>query len=113
VDLIERYGETDFRLDYYCELPDLNRLVERISDDPRLARYKKLTESIASIIENYSIVSYVPLNINDTETITKVITLVDRANGFYIADLSSSQDVFNYYQKIQADFEASKYGDNG
>nr|XP_027200969.1 GPN-loop GTPase QQT1-like [Dermatophagoides pteronyssinus] len=111
IDLIERYGEIDFGLDFYCELPDLNRLVDRISDDPRLARYKKLTEAIASIIENYAIVSYVPLNINDTEMITKVITLVDRANGFHIADLSSNQDVFNCYQKIQADFEASKYGD--
>ncbi|KAH7638972.1 GPN-loop GTPase 2 [Dermatophagoides farinae] len=96
IDLIERYGETDFRLDFYCELTDLNRLVERISDDQRLVRYKKLTEAIASIIENYAIVSFVPLNINDMETISKVITLVDRANGFYMADLSSNQDGFNY-----------------
>lgn len=111
IDLIEQYGRTDFRIDYYCELPDLSRIVDTISDDPFLAKYKKLTESLASIIENYSLVSYVPLDIKKEETLRKVLMMVDRANGFYISDLSSNQDVLNYYREIQADFEASKFGD--
>lgn len=111
IDLIEQYGKTDFRIDYYCELPDLSRLVEMISDDPFLKKYKKLTNSLAEIIENYGLVSYVPLDINKREMLCNVLNLVDKANGFYISDMSSNQDVLNYYRSIQADFEATKYNE--
>lgn len=90
VDIMEQYGQTDFGLDYYCELPDLTRLADRCSDDPFLAKYKKLTHAIASIIENYSLVTYIPVNINDNETVTKAMALIDRANGFTLEGLSSA-----------------------
>lgn len=110
IDLIEQFGKTDFGIDFYCELPDLQRLVDRISDDPFMVKHKKLTEAIASIIENYALVSYVPVDVNKQETIVRVLNLIDRANGFHVSDMSSNEDVLNYYRSIQADFEASKYG---
>lgn len=91
VDIMEVYGQADFNLDYYCELPNLNYLVDRISDDPFLKRYKKLTESLASIIENYGLVSYLPLNVRDEDKLRRVLKAVDRANGFYVTTMTTNE----------------------
>lgn len=111
IDLIENYGKTDFGIDFYCELPDLTKLVDQISNDPYLKKYRKLTESFASVIENYGLVSYVPVDIKNQDLLMRALALIDRANGFYISDMSSNEDVLNYYRMIQADFEANRYGD--
>lgn len=110
IDLIQSDDKTDFGIDFYCELADVSRLVERISDDPYLKRYKKLTDSFASIIENYGLVSYAPLDVKNHDLLVRLLGLIDRANGFYVSDMSSNEEVLNYYTTIQADFEASKYG---
>lgn len=110
VDIIEQYGETDFNIDFYCELPDLSLLVDRISDDPFLSKFKKLTEGLASIIESYGLVSYMPLSIHDKDLLVKILNSVDQANGYLVSNLNSVQDVRNSYRSTQADFQASKYG---
>ncbi|CAG2183644.1 unnamed protein product, partial [Oppiella nova] len=55
VDLIQKYSKTDFGLDFYCDLLDLNYLVDKVNEqnDPFLAKYKKLTAALAGVIEDY------------------------------------------------------------
>lgn len=71
-----------------CDLIDDEKLLEDILDsDPTQlmseckafmpARYKRLNESICSLLEEYSLVSFVPLNIEDEESITLVSRCVD------------------------------------
>jgi GTPase SAR1 family protein len=110
IDLIQKYGKTDFGLDFYCDLLDLNHLVDRISDDPFLAKFKKLTKSLAGVIEDYSLVSFIPLDINNAKTVIKLLRSIDRANGFYMTDLNTSEQIENFYRSSEsADFENSKY----
>ena len=52
-----------FNLDYYTEVLDLKYLLEHLSDDPFFKKYKKLNEALIGVIEDYSLVSFVPLNI--------------------------------------------------
>lgn len=109
-DLIQAYGKTDFGLDFYCEVLDLNFLVDKISDDPFLAKYKKLTQALAGIIEDYSLLSFIPMDINNNKTIVKVLKACDRANGYYMNDMTTDQLLENYFRSCDAaDFEHSKY----
>ena len=110
VDIIQKYGNTDFGIDFYCDILDLNYLVDKISDDPFLAKYKKLTKGLAGLIEDYSLVSFIPLDINDNKTVFRVLKSCDRANGFYLTDMSDEQLIQNYFRSSEsADFESSKY----
>jgi len=54
---------TEFDLHYYTEVQDLSYLLDHVTDDPFLAQYKKLTEALIGIVEDYSLVNYMTLNV--------------------------------------------------
>lgn len=87
VDLVEKYGKVRFNIDFYCEVLDLKYLIDGIDDDPFYEKHKKLTKAIADVIQDYSLVTFVPLNIKKAEDILKVLQLADKANGYHIDDL--------------------------
>lgn len=111
VDLISKYGKTRFGLNYFCEVLDLNYLVEEFSDDPFMAKFRSLSKCIAETIENYGLVSFTPLNINDNNTIIRVLRLIDKANGYYLTDIKTQEQMERLYRDHEAaDFEYCKYG---
>lgn len=82
VDLIEKYGKLHFGLDFYTEVLNLSHLADLLSDDPIMKRYKKLNEALAGVIEDYGLVSFVPLNIQDKKCMWTVLKTCDKANGY-------------------------------
>ena len=54
---------TAFSLDYYTEVLDLGYLLEHLSDNPFFQKYKKLNEALIGLVEDYSLVSFIPLNV--------------------------------------------------
>lgn len=45
-------------------------------------RYQKLNERLASFVEDYSLVRFLPLNIKDRKLLLSVQNLIDKANGY-------------------------------
>ncbi|XP_054715050.1 GPN-loop GTPase 2-like [Uloborus diversus] len=81
-DLIEKNGKLHFNLDFYTEVLDLSELVDLLSDDPFLSRYKKLNAALKDVIENYSMVSFHVMTIKNKDSLKKVVRAADRANGY-------------------------------
>lgn len=90
VDKLESYGKTRFNLDFYCEVLDLKYLLETELENPFHEKYRKLSKAITEVIEDYSLVHFIPLNIQQAEDIYKVLQLTDKANGYFIDDLDLS-----------------------
>ncbi|CAG2102598.1 unnamed protein product [Medioppia subpectinata] len=112
VDLIQKYAKTDFGLDFYCDLLDLNYLVDKMNEqnDPFLAKYQKLTAALAGVIEDYSLLSFIPLDVNNAKSVIRVLKSCDRANGYYLTDLNEEELLHNYFRgNGSADFQNSKY----
>ncbi|XP_009706743.1 PREDICTED: GPN-loop GTPase 2 [Cariama cristata] len=82
MDLIEQYGKLAFNLDYYTEVLDLSYLVDHLASDPFFRNYRRLNEKLVEVIEDYSLVSFVPLNVQDKESMRQVMQAVDKANGY-------------------------------
>lgn len=82
VDMLEQYGDLAFNLDYYTDVMDLEYLVEHISADPKMAPYKKLTASLCEVIEDFGLVRFIPLAIEDEDTVSRVAGMVDKAIGY-------------------------------
>nr|XP_048290044.1 GPN-loop GTPase 2 [Myodes glareolus] len=82
MDLIEHYGKLAFNLDYYTEVLDLSYLLEHLASDPFFSHYRQLNEKLVQLIEDYSLVSFIPLNIQDKDSIQRVLQSVDKANGY-------------------------------
>ena len=53
----------EYGLEYYTEVQDLSYLLEHVTDDPLMVKYKKLTGALIGIVEDYSLVNYMTLNV--------------------------------------------------
>ncbi|CAL8468515.1 g8055 [Coccomyxa elongata] len=87
-DLVEAYGELHFNLDYYTEVQDLSQLVDTMGNDAFGRRYRKLSGALAEVIEDYGLVNYTPLAIEDKDSVQRVLALVDKATGYVFAGLA-------------------------
>ncbi|NXN03442.1 GPN2 GTPase, partial [Sylvia borin] len=86
MDLIEQYGKLAFNLDYYTEVLDLSYLVDHLASDPFFRNFRRLNEKLVEVIEDYSLVSFVPLNVQDKLSMKQVMQAVDKANGYSFGD---------------------------
>ncbi|KAK9504697.1 hypothetical protein O3M35_010967 [Rhynocoris fuscipes] len=83
IDLMSTFSDKlPFGMDYYTEVLDLNYILQYLEQEKFTAKYKKLNAALIEMIENYSLVSFLPLNIEDTKTLIKVQQMVDKANGY-------------------------------
>lgn len=82
-DLLKQHGsKLMFNMDFYTEVLDLKYLLEALDNTPGMSKYKKLNEAIVSMVEDYSLVSFQPLDVNRTESLVRLYKIIDKANGF-------------------------------
>ncbi|GAX82581.1 hypothetical protein CEUSTIGMA_g10007.t1 [Chlamydomonas eustigma] len=93
VDLIRQYGKLDFNLDFYTEVQDLSYLTHRMGFGPFSKRYRKLSEGLCRVVEDFGLVKYVPLAIQDKESLAFILGLSDKANGYVFAKLAEGSPV--------------------
>lgn len=82
IDMMDKYGDLAFNLDFYADVMDLEYLVEHISADPKMAKYKKLTANLCQVIEDFGLVRFIPMSIEDVDTVSRVAGMVDKAIGY-------------------------------
>ena len=109
-----------FNLDYFTDVMDLTRLLDFIDgwdmdvslksshaewmDDPEYQaarnkvrngkfaqKHRKLQEQLCEVIDDFSLVSFLPLDIEDAESVGRVVAKVDKCNG-YVFGLSELKD---------------------
>jgi GPN-loop GTPase len=94
IDLIERYGSLDFNIDFYTDVLDLSYLMtnKNFNKDrfqPKLAKkYRRFNRLLCDVIQDYSLVSYIPLNVQDRSNIERVVRTIDKANGFIFGQVN-------------------------
>jgi GTPase SAR1 family protein len=84
IDLIEAHGELLFGLDYYTDVLDLKFLLERMDDESTnfTRKFAKLNAAICELVEDYSLVHFSTLNVQDKESVGRLLTKIDKANGY-------------------------------
>lgn len=81
VDLAEKYGRLPFSLDYYSDVLDLQYIVDCLDEDERMKKYQALTRGIADLVENYGLVSFQPLDVQNDALVTQLARVIDKAVG--------------------------------
>lgn len=107
MDLIEQYGKLAFNLDFYTEVMDLSYLVEHLASDPFFKKYHHLNVKLAEVIQDYGLVSFVPLNVQDKESMSQVLRTVDKANGYCFGDMEERNLQAMMSAAVGADFQFS------
>jgi hypothetical protein len=116
---MEQYGPLPFNLDFFTEVPDLSRLLrfldappgttsstyeldDQESDDeqteapdirlsPLRKKFLKMSQVLCEIVDEFGLVSFLPLHIEDSKSTARVLTAVDRANGYVMMQQESQR----------------------
>ncbi|TFK49243.1 hypothetical protein OE88DRAFT_1662676 [Heliocybe sulcata] len=83
IDLVTQYGDLDFNLDFYTEVQDLSYLENGLSQ--ATPRYTALNMAICSLIEDYGLVGFETLAVEDKHSMLHLMRVVDRAVGCVFA----------------------------
>ncbi|XP_069751598.1 GPN-loop GTPase 2 [Narcine bancroftii] len=108
MDLIEKFGKLAFNLEYYTEVLDLSYLLDHLAKDPFFKNFRRLNKKLIEVIENYSLVSFIPLNVQDKETMKHVMKAVDKANGYCFGNSEQRTMEAMMSSAVGADFHFNK-----
>lgn len=94
IDLIHRYGTLDFNLDYYTEVQDLHHLFPLLEKEAGMTKYAKLTEAIAEVVEDFGLVAFEVLAVEDKKSMIQLLTTIDKATGYLFGSTEVGGDSF-------------------
>lgn len=82
-DLFKQYeSKLGFGLDFYTEVLDLKYLLEALDTSPGMQKYSKLNAAIVSMVEDYSLVTFQPLDVKKEASLLRLKNIIDKANGY-------------------------------
>lgn len=64
-------------------------------------KFEKLHSALAEVVEDYGLLSFIPLNISNAESVGRVLAQIDKCNGYVFVNGSVNEDLFRC--AIQAD----------
>lgn len=84
IDLITSYGDLPFNLDFYTEVQDLSYLQHELEKDPRTrqGRFLELNRAICEIVEDFGLVSFQTLCVEDKVSMAAIVKTLDQMLGY-------------------------------
>jgi hypothetical protein len=95
IDKVHAYDELPFNLEYYTDVDDLTYLtpyLEAESPALRSNKFAKLNEAIANLIENYGLVRYEVLAVENKKSMMHLLRVIDRAGGYVFGGAEGAND---------------------
>jgi len=74
-------GEIDPKFDY-TEDPEYQAAQARTRSSKFYSKYHKLHHELCEMVEDYSLLSFLPLSIQDAESVGRVVARIDKCNGY-------------------------------
>jgi hypothetical protein len=70
-------------LDYYTEVQDLSYLLNQLDTENKFTkRLTNLNKALGDLIEEFGMIGFYTLNIEDKESVLKLSQIIDKANGY-------------------------------
>lgn len=86
-----------FNLEYFTDNGDLNFLVDMLAADPRTKKFARLNGALVNLIEDFPFVGYHTLNIQDKESVVRLLRAVDKSNGYIYANLDVNNMAYDTF----------------
>jgi len=92
------------KLEFYTEVLDLSYLIEFLNDSSISPKFIGLNKAICSLIEDYSLVGFHPLAIQDAKTVIRLAKVIDKVNGYMYGEIPG-KDLLNRIDLPTDDWE--------
>ncbi|KAK3954500.1 hypothetical protein QBC32DRAFT_85167 [Pseudoneurospora amorphoporcata] len=95
IDKISSYDPLPFNLDYYTEVQDLRYLIPSLdAESPALkkGKFTKLNEAVANMVEQFGLVSFEVLAVENKRSMMHLLRVIDRASGYVFGGAEGTSD---------------------
>jgi len=95
IDKISDYDELPFNLDYYTEVQDLSYLLpylEQESPSLRSGKWGRLNEAVTNLVEEFALVRFQVLAVENKKSMMHLLRVVDRAGGYVFGPAEGAND---------------------
>ncbi|GFN16594.1 hypothetical protein AtubIFM55763_008120 [Aspergillus tubingensis] len=95
IDNLSNYSQLPFNLDYYTEVQDLSYLLPHLeAESSRLSHEKfgPLNNAIIDLVEEFGLVSFETLAVEDKKSMMNLLHVIDRASGYVFGPAEGAND---------------------
>jgi GPN-loop GTPase len=95
IDKVSSYDSLPFNLDYYTDVDDLSYLLpylENESSTLRSDKWRGLNEAVTNLIEDFGLVRFEVLAIENKKSVTHLLRVIDRAGGYVFGGAEGAND---------------------
>ncbi|KAI1244236.1 hypothetical protein MGN70_014106 [Eutypa lata] len=95
IDKVATYDSLPFNLDFYTEVQDLGYLQPYLEEESPVLRSEKfgrLNQAIADLVENFSLVRFEVLAVENKKSIMHLLRVIDRAGGYVFGGAEGAND---------------------
>ncbi|KAI0017501.1 hypothetical protein F4780DRAFT_588852 [Xylariomycetidae sp. FL0641] len=95
IDKISSYDPLPFNLEFYTEVQDLSYLMEYLEQESpsmRSDKFSRLNQTIADLIENFALVRYEVLAVENKKSMIQLLRVIDRAGGYVFGGAEGAND---------------------
>jgi hypothetical protein len=93
IDKISSYSPLPFNLDYYTEVQDLSYLLPHLEEESSVGpKFKGLNEAIVQLVEDFGLVSFETLAVEDKRSMMSLLQVIDRAGGYAFGGAEGAND---------------------
>lgn len=95
IDNLSNYTPLPFNLDFYTQVQDLSHLTPLLKEEsPRLAnsKFDALNEAIIELVEEFGLVGFETLAVEDKKSMMNLLQAIDRASGYAFGTSEGAND---------------------
>ena len=95
IDKIATYGPLPFNLDFYTEVHDLSYLLPHLAAENsrmRHAKFEGLNQAVVDLVEEFGLVSFETLAVENKKSMVTLLQAIDRASGYVFGGAEGAND---------------------
>lgn len=95
IDKVSAYDALPFNLDFYTEVQDLSYLLPSLEEESpalRSEKFRALNEAISNLVENFGLVHFEVLAVEDKKSMMHLLKVIDRAGGYIFGSTEGAND---------------------
>lgn len=95
IDRLADYGPLPFNLDFYTEVHDLSYLLPHLAEENSIMRHPKfegLNNAIVELVEDFGLVGFETLAVEDKRSMMTLLQAIDRASGYVFGGAEGAND---------------------
>jgi len=95
IDNLSKYPPLPFNLDFYTEVQDLSYLLPLLASESPMfgqGKFAALNEAIINLVEEFGLVGYETLAVEDKKSMMSLLQTIDRAGGYAFGGAEGAND---------------------